>query len=305
MREAVEAMLKRRGIDPSFLGAYDEPGRYYHGWHHIEDVLTIMGVDIDADEDLEKVLAAVFHDAVYVPGEPDNEELSARLFDRTVTSALPRDGSARVRGAITDTKDHVVRDNNPVSAALCEADMHHLRYADIYRLVADEHKVMREFQRFPYAKYREGRLTFLEGLPAQGYDNPALPKLTEIVRNRRVRVAVLVHGDRPGEVSDAVLQRLEGTFDKVVLATCGRWVVGKGGRSRPYMQHLPWNFLDDFKSRVEPGVSTIVISTNDSRHREAMLLHDELLKDGRFPVLMMPEHLAGRKFSDEEIRFLL
>lgn len=296
-------MLKRRGIDPSFLGAYDEPGRYYHDWSHIEDVLSLMGVDVDADVDLEKVLAAVFHDAVYVPGEPDNEELSARLFDRTVTSALSAEAHARVRDAITDTKDHVVRNGNLVSDALCAADMYPLRHRDIARLVADERNIMREFQRFPYAKYREGRLAFLRGLVEQ---YPTLGQLIAVIEHRRVRVAVLVHGARVA-VTGELIARLERTFDKVVLASYGPWN-GRGWAVPAEWLHyerVHWNFIEDLKRHADPEYCTYVIAVNDEREKEAMELHDMLLKDGRCPVLTVPEHLASRRFSDDEAALLI
>ena len=306
MRKRVEAMLVRRGIDPSFLGMYDAPGRFYHNWDHLEDLITLMGLDVDRDEDLLKVLAVLFHDAVCVPGEPDNEELSARLFDRTVPSGLSATEHEMVRTAITDTKTHVTS-GNYVSDALCLADMHHLYNGDIDRLAADERKVMREFQRFPYAAYRKGRLDFLNGLPNK---SAAVRSLIHLVEHRRVRVAVLSHGFSRDDVSRDLVERLERTFDKVVLAMHIPWHAGTqwvGALDAPhwsYYERKMWSSVGELVAVADPEFCTHVVAWGDARRDEAVALHDMLLKDGRCPVVMLPERLTHRRFSDNETHLL-
>jgi predicted metal-dependent HD superfamily phosphohydrolase len=66
-------------------------GRHYHNLGHIDDCLVRFDevapllVDRDAVE-----LALWFHDAVYEPGDPDNERRSAQLFLDQSAGALPR-----------------------------------------------------------------------------------------------------------------------------------------------------------------------------------------------------------------------
>lgn len=310
MRERVEEMLTRRGVDPAFLRAYDAPDRFYHTWAHIEEVLTLMRVDVDSDADYPRVLAALFHDAWYVPGEPDNEELSARLFDRTVTSGLTPAQRLDVRAAITDTRDHLVTGDNPVSISLCDADMHSLQFGGVPQLAANERKIMLEFQRFPYAKYKEGRLAFLRGA-AERYRNPAILSLVDLVEHRRVRVAVLTHGFSRDDASRDLVSRLERTFDKVVLAMHIPWHARShwvGALDEPGWSHYerhPWSAVSELASYADPDYCTHVVAYNDARLAEATTIHDMLLRDGRCPVMMVPERLSHRRFSDDEAMHLI
>ncbi|MCC6194899.1 MAG: hypothetical protein IT518_10575 [Burkholderiales bacterium] len=67
------------------------PGRYFHNLRHIDECLARFDevapllVDRDAVE-----LALWFHDAVYEPGNRDNERASAQLFLDLSAGALPR-----------------------------------------------------------------------------------------------------------------------------------------------------------------------------------------------------------------------
>lgn len=305
-------MLVRRGIDPSFLGMYDAPGRFYHNWDHLEDLIALMGLNVDRDEDLPKVLAVLFHDAVCVPGEPDNEELSAQLFDRTVPSGLSVRDHQAVRRAILSTKDHNVVDRNTVALALCDADMYHLHNGDLGRLMADERKVMREFQRFPYAKYRADRVAFLQEVIAnmKPHANKHLHDLLHLVEHKRVRVAVLSHGFSRDDVARDLVVRLERTFDKVLLAMHVPWHAGSqwvGALDAPhwsYYERKMWSSVAELTSVADPEFCTHVVAWGDHRRDEALALHDMLLKDNRCPVVMLPERLTHRRFSDNETHLL-
>jgi predicted metal-dependent HD superfamily phosphohydrolase len=57
---------------------YAEPHRYYHTINHIENLVAFIGDDITIAE----LIAAYFHDIVYVPASPYNEEASAMMLDR-------------------------------------------------------------------------------------------------------------------------------------------------------------------------------------------------------------------------------
>ena len=60
---------------------YSENGRYYHGWAHLITCLREfdrVAARMEIPDAVE--LALWFHDAVYVPGARDNEQLSADLF---------------------------------------------------------------------------------------------------------------------------------------------------------------------------------------------------------------------------------
>ena len=71
----------------------NEPGRYYHNWqHHIKPMCKrYLHNMISLTDDEQKLLAvALFHDAIYVPGASNNEELSAQYFEKVFTDKKTR-----------------------------------------------------------------------------------------------------------------------------------------------------------------------------------------------------------------------
>jgi len=60
---------------------YSEPRRCYHGWTHLLNCLDRFDLAAALMHDSAAVeMALWFHDAVYEPGAPDNEQKSAELF---------------------------------------------------------------------------------------------------------------------------------------------------------------------------------------------------------------------------------
>jgi predicted metal-dependent HD superfamily phosphohydrolase len=89
---------------------YSEPHRRYHNQRHIADCLQ----EFDAARQLAKDSGAVeltlwFHDAVYDPKAPDNEELSAALANRCLKEAGRDDLARTVAELILATKSHDAR----------------------------------------------------------------------------------------------------------------------------------------------------------------------------------------------------
>lgn len=86
---------------------YDSPGRYYHTWTHILACLTrFAALRFDAPRAV--FFALLFHDAVYVPGRRDNEELSATLAEELLArySPLPTGERHLVAVLIRLTAEH-------------------------------------------------------------------------------------------------------------------------------------------------------------------------------------------------------
>ena len=68
-------------IHRQLLDAYREPQRFYHTLEHIEHCLGMFELckpELEQPDAVE--LAIWFHDAIYVPGAPDNEARSAGLY---------------------------------------------------------------------------------------------------------------------------------------------------------------------------------------------------------------------------------
>jgi len=73
-------------IHQRLVDGYNEPQRHYHTLAHIDHCLSMfdqcksLAINPDALE-----IAVWFHDAIFVPGKPDNEALSAELYEELST----------------------------------------------------------------------------------------------------------------------------------------------------------------------------------------------------------------------------
>ena len=71
------------------LQAYAEPQRHYHTAQHIAECLALYSqIQHLLDDAPSLALALWFHDAVYDPQAPDNEERSAALMMQSCTGLL-------------------------------------------------------------------------------------------------------------------------------------------------------------------------------------------------------------------------
>ena len=88
---------------------YSEPHRFYHTMRHLDSMAAMYAehaATVTTKHAL--VLAMAFHDVIYNPRSPTNEEDSAALFDEYASEArLPPDDAAYVHKLILDTKYHV------------------------------------------------------------------------------------------------------------------------------------------------------------------------------------------------------
>ena len=89
--------------------AYASPGRRYHSFQHIRACLELAR-QIPFDRPERALLALLLHDAVYVPGRRDNEELSAQFAGSMLASESRLDpvDIAAVQRMIRLTGDHAL-----------------------------------------------------------------------------------------------------------------------------------------------------------------------------------------------------
>jgi len=88
----------------SLFGHFAEAHRHYHDDKHMTHCLTELDAAhllMDSADVVE--MALWFHDAIYNPGAPDNEQRSADLFEHFARGSLNSDFIEEVRGAILDT----------------------------------------------------------------------------------------------------------------------------------------------------------------------------------------------------------
>ena len=174
------------GVDPAIadrIGAdlvlrWTEPHRRYHTVAHLRSVLSTVDEHEAFVDDADAVrLAAWFHDAVYDPQAPDNEERSAAF----ATGVLPDLGVrparvAEVARLVRLTAGHEVPPGDRNGALLADADLAVLArppdgYDDYARAVREE------YAHVPEPLFRAGRATVLRHLLG-------LPELYRIVPER-------------------------------------------------------------------------------------------------------------------------
>jgi predicted metal-dependent HD superfamily phosphohydrolase len=161
-----------RGVDPVVFerarSAYDAPGRHYHTWEHVLDCIDhLRGVSCENPRVV--FLALLFHDAVYVAGRSDNEELSAHLAHDALSTvkSITQPELNEIERLILVTKDHRARVGlaTPDEAMLLDIDLSILaaprdRYARYAKQIHDEWVPLVTSDTF----FRVGRAKFLRGL---------------------------------------------------------------------------------------------------------------------------------------------
>jgi predicted metal-dependent HD superfamily phosphohydrolase len=142
--------------------AYDEPARAYHTAAHLQDCLTEFDASRAAARRPDEVEAALwFHDAVYVPGHPENEERSAQLARTSLSgAATPRETSERVSSLVLATR-HQTIPRDPDAALLCDIDLSILGQPDA-AFDRYQEQVRREYRWVPEPVYRKARSEILE-----------------------------------------------------------------------------------------------------------------------------------------------
>jgi predicted metal-dependent HD superfamily phosphohydrolase len=143
---------------------YTEPQRHYHTLEHLEALFRHFDRHEDSLADREAVAAAIFfHDLIYKPGRPDNEEKSALLAQKALAElGFDEARTAKVQRWILATKRHEPAPEDPDLEFLLDFDLSILAapWAD-YRHYAEN--VRREFAFHPDWLFRPGRRSVLEG----------------------------------------------------------------------------------------------------------------------------------------------
>lgn len=148
-------------LGEQLLARYDEPHRRYHNRRHLAEVLTALDL-LDGSSAVR--LAAWFHDAVYDPRRPDNEERSAAWAAAALPLArVPALTASEVARLVRLTADHDPAAADADGAALCDADLAILA-APPDRYDAYAAAVRAEYAHVPADDFRTGRSAVLRGL---------------------------------------------------------------------------------------------------------------------------------------------
>jgi predicted metal-dependent HD superfamily phosphohydrolase len=159
-REArlLDAAVVTGGLGPK----YTQPHREYHNLMHIEDVLLrVEELEPPTEHELALALAAWFHDAVYQPGQDDNEDRSAyAAYDALEQVGADPGLIAEVVRLIRLTADHDPDDDDLAGAVLCDADLAILAAApDRYMQYATA--IRQEYVHVTEEDFRAGRAKVL------------------------------------------------------------------------------------------------------------------------------------------------
>jgi predicted metal-dependent HD superfamily phosphohydrolase len=172
------------------LDRWQEPHRHYHTVDHLAAVLSIVDAYAGEAQDPQSVrLAAWFHDAVYNPRGGNNEELSARLAERTLPAlGVHAIQVAEVARLVRLTAGHDPAPGDRNGALLGDADLAILASpAPEYR--AYVRAVRAEYAHVPDDAFNAGRAAVLRSLldlPAL-FRIPALAARWEEAARRNVR----------------------------------------------------------------------------------------------------------------------
>lgn len=148
--------------------AHGTAGRAYHDLRHVGEVVAALArarADVGLQRPAEALLAALFHDAVYVPGAKDNEAKSAALAREVVARLDPRAlDVAWIEATILATARHGALREGDVdadAAIVLDCDMAILA-APAGRFAEYEAQIAAEYAFVPPEAYAAGRRAFLE-----------------------------------------------------------------------------------------------------------------------------------------------
>lgn len=155
------------------VASYAQPHRAYHSFAHVQEVLRhydSVSSGPGWKHPKEVFLAALFHDAVYVPGRLDNETRSGDLALETIATFLPREplDTARVRTLIELTANHGKLDPaalDPDARLFLDCDMAILGATPAV-FDAYDTAIAEEYRAVPKLIYRFNRNRFLRRLLA-------------------------------------------------------------------------------------------------------------------------------------------
>lgn len=161
----IESLFNKWGIKcdvNTILSMWNESHRHYHTLDHLNYILEKIEHDKDklSEKEYEMlVLTSLFHDCVYDPMKPDNEEKSADFFENCCLTK--NEETEHIKNMILETKTHKPSTN--LSKLFCNYDMSIIN-EDYDKLLEWEEGIYNEYKSYGDDDYRTGRLKFLESL---------------------------------------------------------------------------------------------------------------------------------------------
>jgi len=165
----------------ALLEAWSGPPRHYHTLRHLHDCLALFETVLDAAQHAGEVeIALWFHDAIYDPRAPDNEQRSADWAAQALTGAgVDAAAVARVHALVMATR-HAVEPEGQDQQLLVDIDLAILG-AGRERFDEYEVEVREEYAWVPGPVFRHKRRQILAGFLARGriYSTPVFAQRFE------------------------------------------------------------------------------------------------------------------------------
>jgi predicted metal-dependent HD superfamily phosphohydrolase len=148
------------------IAAWSEPHRRYHDLAHLAAVLGLVGELADAAADPDAVrLAAWYHDVVYDPESPGNEQVSAERARAGLRGLVSDERLDEVVRLVELTSGHDPGPDDGNGAVLCDADLAVLA-APPEAYAAYASAVRLEYGHLSDEEFTSGRIAVLEHLLA-------------------------------------------------------------------------------------------------------------------------------------------
>lgn len=219
------------------INLYRESHRFYHTHHHIFEMLNFYKSkrktsNITQEEYEMLTCFAVFHDAVCIPGNKDNEEKSVELFNSYLIGKTPE--SDLIERLILRTKEHKWVEESEAFAYPNEAKLTNLAIESdllIFKkgmkdLIQYEEQIFKEYQFVNIDEYIDNRCLFLAEFAVNVLSNldytfyiHDVDSLIGYIKNKKYRIGIYPGSFNPFHVGHLnVVSKAEKLFDKVILA---------------------------------------------------------------------------------------
>lgn len=157
---ADEYHLPAKPLWDKLTAHYNEPGRYYHTLHHLENMLAeLQPVSAMLENEHAVLFALYYHDVIYDAQKKDNEVRSAALALKTLHT-LPPALVARCEQHILATRQHAWQADMDTNYFM-DADLSILGQPwEVYATYAAY--VRKEYHMYPDLLYKPGRKKVLQ-----------------------------------------------------------------------------------------------------------------------------------------------
>lgn len=255
--------LKRNNVAVAIEKSYNQKHRMFHYVTHVYEILTRIdtntGCAFDEDSGVytnsykSLILAALFHDVVYDPTRPDNEEKSvefmlSKLNGHIDETVLQTASNLIQATSEIDTQDPLAKEFNSYDRAI-------LGSHDFAELVNYGDDIRREYIMYDYQDFALKHVEVISKMHACGnFTNKAVfDAYCSYVLGRKIKLGIYAGSFNPLHIGHVdILRKATSIFDQVILAECVN--PNKPAREHDDSAHVFIGDLGYFKRVVFPGM---------------------------------------------------